>query len=138
LDGKTALKYVRSRHSEGNTGSDFARAARQQQVIEAVSKKALSWEILLNPVKMKEIFDSFVAGVETDLGFWEAERFYNIGKDFNFKNISTIVLDTNNLLTHPAPSEATGFQWVLLPRSGDFSEITLFIQKMFYGVEENK
>ena len=45
MDGKTALKFVRSRHSAGDEGTDFARSARQQQVIEALGNKILSWEV---------------------------------------------------------------------------------------------
>lgn len=39
MDGKTALKYVRSRHAQGDEGSDFARSKRQQNVINAVKEK---------------------------------------------------------------------------------------------------
>ncbi|MBO7505504.1 LCP family protein [bacterium] len=38
LDGKTALKYARSRH----TTSDFARSLRQQELIIAIKDKMLS------------------------------------------------------------------------------------------------
>ncbi len=39
MDGKTALKYVRSRHAQGEEGSDFARSKRQQNVINAVKER---------------------------------------------------------------------------------------------------
>ena len=52
MDGSTALKFVRSRHSMDNSeGSDFARARRQQRVISALKDKILSSETLLNPKK---------------------------------------------------------------------------------------
>jgi LCP family protein required for cell wall assembly len=39
MDGKTALKYIRSRHSSDlNAGNDLARSQRQQQVIQALIK----------------------------------------------------------------------------------------------------
>jgi anionic cell wall polymer biosynthesis LytR-Cps2A-Psr (LCP) family protein len=38
LDGKTALKYARSRH----TTSDFARSLRQQELIIAIKDKMLA------------------------------------------------------------------------------------------------
>ncbi len=39
LDGPTALKFMRSRHAQNEEGSDFARATRQRQVIEALASK---------------------------------------------------------------------------------------------------
>ena len=41
MNGETALKYVRSRHSLQD-GSDFGRAARQQRFLEAVKDKIIS------------------------------------------------------------------------------------------------
>ncbi|MBQ6449322.1 LCP family protein [bacterium] len=37
LDGAAALKFMRSRHAQNSEGSDFARSARQQQVITALT-----------------------------------------------------------------------------------------------------
>ena len=39
LDGSTAMKFMRSRHAQNSEGSDFARSARQQQVISATTQK---------------------------------------------------------------------------------------------------
>jgi LCP family protein required for cell wall assembly len=53
MDGTTALRFVRSRHSYDNgEGSDFARARRQQRVVEAVKSKVVSSETLLNPTTL--------------------------------------------------------------------------------------
>ena len=41
MDGKTALKYVRSRHALQD-GGDFGRASRQQRFLSAVKDKVLS------------------------------------------------------------------------------------------------
>lgn len=135
MDGASALKYVRSRHAGGDDGTDFARARRQQQVLESLARQALSWEVLLNPVKVKEIFDNYRTGVVTNIGFWEIERFAALGKDFDLKKIRTAVLDTDNVLTHPEPSPETNYQWLLVPRAGDFAEVALFVQRLFFGAE---
>lgn len=56
MDGETAVKYARSRKSLDNgEGTDFARAKRQQKVINAIKEKALSSETLLNPEKLLNI-----------------------------------------------------------------------------------
>ena len=59
MDGDTALKYARSRQSQQNgEGSDYARAKRQQKVIDAFIKKFLSTETLLNPNKLMSLLSS--------------------------------------------------------------------------------
>ncbi len=41
MDSATALKYMRSRYSEGDEGTDLARSARQQLVLEALASKLI-------------------------------------------------------------------------------------------------
>lgn len=64
MDGKTALKFARSRKSLGPEGSDFARARRQQKVIEALKEKVLSTETLLNPNKILDLMDSLESRIK--------------------------------------------------------------------------
>lgn len=49
------LKYARSRKAT----SDFDRAARQQQVLEALQAKLLSSEVLSDPTKIFELYETF-------------------------------------------------------------------------------
>lgn len=59
MDGTTALKYARSRHSSDNgEGSDFMRAKRQQKVISALKDKILSTGTLLNPQKILDLMSA--------------------------------------------------------------------------------
>ena len=58
MDGKTALRFVRSRLSpHAHEGSDFARARRQQRVITAVREELLSSSTYLNPRKILDIIN---------------------------------------------------------------------------------
>lgn len=66
MDGETALKYSRSRHAEGDEGDDFARSARQQEVLIALKEKLLSKEVLLSPKLLKELFETTNSAVERD------------------------------------------------------------------------
>jgi LCP family protein required for cell wall assembly len=68
MDGETALKFARSRNAEGDEGTDFARAARQEKVLATIKNKALSRKILLNPKKLLEIVRVVQESVETDMG----------------------------------------------------------------------
>lgn len=63
LDGETALRYARSRHST----SDTDRSHRQQQLISAIKSKALSLGIISNPTKIAEIIDATRKNINTDL-----------------------------------------------------------------------
>src|SRR3990172_2603875 len=67
MDGETALKFARSRNAEGDEGTDFARAARQQKVIAGIRSKALSREIIMNPKKVFSVLRSVQESVETDI-----------------------------------------------------------------------
>ena len=63
MDGALALKYMRERHS----GSDFTRAANQNQVLNAAKQKALSLGTLANPVKVSQIITTLADHIRTDL-----------------------------------------------------------------------
>lgn len=63
MDGATALKYARSRH----TTSDFARSLRQQQIIKAVMEKVFSFNNITSPNKVKELYAQFQSVVHTNM-----------------------------------------------------------------------
>jgi len=63
LDGATALKYARSRH----TTSDFSRSHRQQMIIEAVLSTILDKNNLSNVSKLKSLFDDYQKMIYTNV-----------------------------------------------------------------------
>ena len=67
LDGSTALKFVRSRHST----SDFDRSIRQQLVIAAVKDKLFSLDALTSPKKLQSLYSSVADNVFTSLSMTE-------------------------------------------------------------------
>lgn len=57
LDGATAIKYARTRHSSDPAeGSDQARIRRQQQVIDALSQRLTSEAVLANPSTLGKLY----------------------------------------------------------------------------------
>ncbi|CAB4924182.1 unannotated protein [freshwater metagenome] len=64
LDGVEALKYVRTRDFDGM--GDLGRMQRQQQFMSAVLRKVTSTGVLLNPVKLLNVFNAAIATVKTD------------------------------------------------------------------------
>jgi len=63
LDGATALKYARSRHST----SDFDRSLRQQLIIKWLREKAFSLGFLTDIQKMRSIYTTLNEDVKTNL-----------------------------------------------------------------------
>ena len=130
LDGSTALKYARSRHGLGKEGSDFARARRQQLVIEAVKNKLLSAKTLLNPVMLSRLSEQLSQNISTDISTWEALRLWDITKDINRSNIINLVLSDapDNLLVAGTGDNGA---YILTPKSGNFSAIRSAVQNIF-------
>ncbi len=130
MDGSLALKYARSRHGVGGEGSDFARARRQQLVIEAVKNKLLSAKILLNPVTITRLSNEFANNVSTDISAWEAVRLWDLTKDIERSNIINTVLSDapdNFLVSGKGDNGA----YILTPRSGNFSAIRNLTRDIF-------
>ena len=135
MDGKMALKFVRSRHAEGAEGSDLARAGRQQLVALAVLRRAISLDFILNPGRIQELLSAFSQSVETNLGVVEIEKFFNLGREIKPAQVRTVVLGDNYLYS-PVDSGPYDYQWVLVPKAGDFSEIQAYIQRLLFGAGE--
>lgn len=133
MDGTTALKFVRSRHGLGVEGSDFARSARQQKVIEGFRKKVLSLETLANPKKVAGLISAFGQSFETDIPAEGIIALYGTSK--NMTSTTNIVLSNggpNALLVNPPLSDYGG-AWVLVPKDKTYGEIKAFVAKTLKG-----
>jgi len=119
LDGSKALCYVRSRV----TSSDFERAHRQQQVLQALKEKMASVGTLTDFNKVNGMLDSLGQNVRTDMQLWEMQRLYDLSKNFNNTEIINKVLDTSNegLLYNPPETQQTGY--ILLPMGDNYDRI---------------
>lgn len=124
FDGATALKFVRSRHAEGEEGTDFARSKRQQLVIKAVQTKIFSNETLLNPKKILSIYGELKSHVDTNFDLSHPDELFKLALKYKNAQIKNIFLDTN-LLDNP-PEDYRG--WILLPKDGSWNEVHKFIK----------
>lgn len=136
LDGKTALEYVRSRHAEGDEGTDFARSARQEKVIKAFKDKLLSLGTVLNPFKLISLYETLKGNIDTDIKPTETDDFVRLFQNMKNAKIESAVIDlgdtTKNrpgLLINPLVGPQYDYQWVLVPRigNGNFQEIQEYI-----------
>ena len=71
MNGETALTYIRSRHAEGNEGSDFARSRRQQEVLVALQEKLRNPSTWLPPSRAFILFEAFNRASQTDMRIGE-------------------------------------------------------------------
>lgn len=135
LNGDQALKYVRSRHAEGEAG-DFARVKRQQNLLVALKDKILSPGSLLSPSKLTKLYKNLNQNIATNIQVWEIPMFIGLVRNADFSNITFKVLDDS-----PAgPLYATTLEngaYVLAPKIADYSEIQ-FIAKNLFTISDIK
>ncbi len=123
LDGETALKYARSRH----TTSDFGRSARQQQLIAALAEKMKSEGTLTSPSTILGLIQIAGKHVETTMSFGEILALAKAGKSLDKANMINVQLSDQNGLyggvpqsggfLYPPPRDQFGGAAVLLPVS---------------------
>jgi len=140
LDGETALKFVRSRHSTGETGTDFDRGKRQQIVISALKEKVLTPEFLLNENKVSSLLDLVNARLKTNLNPKLYPTLAKLALDLQGKSIKNIGLsdrpDENGITTlfNPPLYQYAG-QWVLIPKQNNWNALKQYIQNRLEGTQ---
>lgn len=130
MGGATALKFVRSRHAEGDEGSDYARSKRQDQVTAALRAKILS-----NPWKIYGLYKMASMFVTTDI----PTNFYPTFVKMALTAYKTPIRTTqiSDLLESPAILPLYDYQWVLVPKSGSWQDVWAYI-KNFLAVGDGK
>ena len=104
LDGETALKYARSRH----TTSDFDRSARQQQILAALAEKVRDQGILRSPSKVMALYKIVSQNLETTLTLRELVGAGSMGSAIDRNRIISMQLSDRNGL-YGTLSEPGGF-----------------------------
>lgn len=127
MDGGFALKYVRSRNAEGEQGTDYARAARQQQVIVALIKKALSSQILLNTNTLNQLFNTVSNSLETDIKNTALTGFIKLALKFDSSKITS--LSITDLLIKADPQDYDG-QWVLTGQDNSWDKVQVYVKNL--------
>lgn len=127
MSGEMALKFVRSRNSEGPEGTDLARVARQQKVVEAIKQKVLSKEVILNPKMLLSLKEVLTSHLETNINIKTTISLFR----FVIKNINNI-----NFLNFPEEfvevsqnNPKFDKQYVFIPKEGDWKSFQEWIKK---------
>ena len=89
LDGDTALKYARSRHST----SDFDRSLRQQTIIHSLKNKIIENWFLKNTTKIRDLYRVFNKYVDTDISMTQVLALATLAKQ-DYHIISSNINDS--------------------------------------------
>ena len=126
MAGERALIYARIRKlapgsPNSDEGSDFARARRQQAVLQGFKDKLLSAGTVLNPAKISSLTADVEEHLITNIELWEASRMLQlVGLLPPDSIINQTVDDTVDGLVHTTISTETGAS-VVVPNAGDYN-----------------
>jgi polyisoprenyl-teichoic acid--peptidoglycan teichoic acid transferase len=95
LDGATALKVARSRHS---TMGDFDRIQRQQVIIKSAKQKVFEKYENFDILTLKDILNSLGDHLKTNIQLKELPRFYKLAAEIKNHKITAEALDTKKYL----------------------------------------
>ena len=124
MDSATALKFVRSRHSQED-GGDFNRSARQKLVIEAVKKKIISLNFI---PKIIPLINSLAGNLTTDIDLNKIEELLSRSDKYQTYKIESFPITDQNLLMN---SKSSIGQFILTPKLGEnnWTDIQKFISQ---------
>lgn len=126
MTGERALKFIRSRKSQGDTGTDTARTGRQQQVIEALLSTMTKSTTLRNPELVGRLYHYYQTTFAKYLPMTEAvgiaRSLYPQREHITFSGqaLSFFPEDPAGVLFHPDPKLYNG-QWLyVIPNLDQF------------------
>ncbi len=111
MDGQTALKFARSRHSLQD-GSDFARSNRQKEIMVAVKNKVLQLGFVTKAIPF---IQSLAGDLRTDIPLDVMQSLATQINDFKSYTINSVALSTDNALIETYSSDR---QYILEPKTG--------------------
>jgi len=133
MNGETALKFVRSRHSVGDEGTDFARSARQQQIISALRQKIVNPSFLLDQKKVTALLDIVNGNLLSNIGHDLYPTLAKLALDTIDKPVITLPLtaspdqDGLTILYHPPTIKYEG-EWVLIPKDNNWNALKQYLK----------
>ncbi|OGM09834.1 hypothetical protein A2W13_01470 [Candidatus Woesebacteria bacterium RBG_16_36_11] len=128
MNGETALKFVRSRNAQGDEGTDLARAARQDLVLQAIKDKVLSTKVLLSPSKINALLKSVKQFVESDIDINSTSVLARKMLQAREKYRSYVLLE--EFLINPPISPKYDNLYVFIPKEGNWNKVHEWISQL--------
>lgn len=128
LTGAEVLAYARNRYTEGN---DFDRSRRQQEVIMAIRKQVLQFNMLPTLItKAPALYQEIASGISTNLTLDQVIRLAMVGSQISEDNIKKGVISAPEqveIATNPSDGQS-----ILIPNA---SKIRILRDEVFVGGE---
>lgn len=130
MDGETALKYVRSRHSPQD-GGDFNRSARQRSLLLAMKNKVFTVSFF---PKIIPFISTLSYNLQTDVGLEKMEEFITYKDDLSTYEILGITPTDKDILIQTRSSNG---QDVLMPKAGEdrWDSVQTWLQEQMKSTE---
>lgn len=125
MDAETALKFVRSRHSETH-GNDFSRSQRQHALIQALKDKVISVNFIPKIIPTLAILRN---NISTDIGPGAVTSILTSHGDFRDYTIESYQLSLDNVLEESRSSDR---QYILTPKDNSWYFVHQFVRESFY------
>lgn len=129
MDGETALKFVRSRHSSVD-GGDFGRASRQQVFLEAVKNKVITIGFI---PKIIPLLNELGEHVKTDIPLEVTNKLIGQAPQANEYRLSQLVLSDKMYIKQGYSEDR---QYILMPTEGidKWGKIREWIKQTIDGI----
>lgn len=140
MDGLTALKFVRSRHAEGEEGTDFARSRRQQAVINAIRKQVINANFLLDENKVNKLMDIVNRNLNSNLTPSLYPTLAKLAIDTKDNSLKSIALsdlpdDKGVSILYNPPAKKYFGEYVLIPKDNNYPALKKYLENKLSGVQ---
>jgi LCP family protein required for cell wall assembly len=124
MDGSTALKFVRSRHSSQD-GNDFGRSTRQRNLLLAIRDKVFKLNFL---PKIIPTINALVGDVRTNISAEELQYWLSRADEFKEYKVTQVALTEKNVLAFGRSFDG---QFILQPKTGidDWSVVHAWVKQ---------
>lgn len=134
LDGTTALKFVRSRHADGEEGTDIDRDRRQQLVISALKQKVLTFRFLTDRNKLTALYKLLKTRLDTNITQDLYSSLARLAFDSYRHPQKTIILSYTSdeqgvtILENPPVTKTYLNQWVLIAKDNNWPALAQYLK----------
>ncbi len=132
MDGPTALKFARSRHAEGDEGTDFARSNRQEKVMIAFKNKLLSSQTLFNSTTLQNLLSGAKDSLVTNMSDIEMGAFIRVFLNYAKNGTTPTSISLVDLYVNPKNTLPYQKQWVLVPKT-TIEDVHAYVAKALTG-----
>lgn len=131
MSGETALMYIRSRHGCCGEDGDFARARRQQRLLQGLKEQMMDAQIWQQPQQIIKLYNNYRQHVLTNLKVWEMFEILALLKQAQNRSLVQLTLANSKEVQLETIIGAEG-SFMLQPKDGDYKKLVNVATNMFH------